>query len=889
MATTRAWLLPEKVRLPERPPFQIEREKLFVSIAGSRWNTLIVQAPAGFGKTNLLAELCRRERDRGVVAAWFAVDEDDSWQSIAPYLVRALDDAGLPIGDALLENDNRPQLLATEIGRSGLPCLLALDSVECLQDSALDALNHFMQVAPPNLRIALGLRRNPGLDLSTLVLDGRAVEFGPASLRFSRAEISAYFGGGLRQRELGELAETTEGWPIALSLLRYNRSKGGEGGLSDHADGGLMPHEGIVADWLRYRLFQSMASADYEFLLDLAQFDWIDAEVVNAVLNRRDSGRRIADLEMLDGFAQPVEGKPGKLRLHSLIKGYCVVELQQRNPNRYRDLHRSITGAMYERGHLLSALLHAAETGDVAILGDLMMKAGGLRLFLHEGWVGLGPAFDLLTEKVTDQYPRLALLRCRAFVYEAKLVEARRLFERTRLLTADLTRDRLGGDDQALVAEGNYVRAVLNRYSCLPFNDDLSDELVDSHMLVKGAAADPLFVASHALLVFADHQARAMFEHAVAYGREAEAVFLRLDSPHGLLHVHLNLGLAAMARGRDAEAADRYGRAAGIVEERFSGESSLRQVVNVLLGELELERNHMDRVRELVSTIPVPFRNGAAWLDVVVAAHDVIARWKFEIGGVESALRFLRSTRDTCESLGLVTAVRHLAALRMGYLVHDGRVDEAHRAWRRERLPEREEEILRLDNQTWREMEALADARLRLLIAADRLDAARDLAAHLSALAQERGLVRTLMRCLALSMALEHRADNIDAATVHYLDYLRRWSDTGFLRPLAHVPAAAQIIQDILARDGIDSELRSASEALLAQLAGTGQLAAPAISEREREVIECLGNGLRDKEIARELSISAHGVRYHLRNIYRKTGTSGRWETVRWAQGQGFF
>ncbi len=45
---------------------------------------------------------------------------------------------------------------------------------------------------------------------------------------------------------------------------------------------------------------------------------------------------------------------------------------------------------------------------------------------------------------------------------------------------------------------------------------------------------------------------------------------------------------------------------------------------------------------------------------------------------------------------------------------------------------------------------------------------------------------------------------------------------------------------------------------------------------RERDVLGCISKGLTDKEIARELDISAHTVANHVRNMSRKVGGARR-------------
>ncbi len=52
----------------------------------------------------------------------------------------------------------------------------------------------------------------------------------------------------------------------------------------------------------------------------------------------------------------------------------------------------------------------------------------------------------------------------------------------------------------------------------------------------------------------------------------------------------------------------------------------------------------------------------------------------------------------------------------------------------------------------------------------------------------------------------------------------------------------------------------------------------PRLTPREREIIHCLCKGMRNKEIAGELSITAGTVKVHLMHIFEKTGVKDRFE-----------
>ena len=178
-------------------------------------------------------------------------------------------------------------------------------------------------------------------------------------------------------------------------------------------------------------------------------------------------------------------------------------------------------------------------------------------------------------------------------------------------------------------------------------------------------------------------------------------------------------------------------------------------------------------------------------------------------------------------------------------------------------------------------MEALSCARIRLLSGLGKRDAARDLADSLRRIASERGLTRTLMRALALSMTID--ADS-DRGSELLVEFLRLTRSTDYLRPLArHRDVSRGLLARLLAEDP-GPEIREAAESALAHLDGPPPSSVSAFSPREQAVLAELRNGRLNREIADRLGISEDGVRHHLKNIYRKTDTADRRDAVRRAK-----
>ena len=73
-----------------------------------------------------------------------------------------------------------------------------------------------------------------------------------------------------------------------------------------------------------------------------------------------------------------------------------------------------------------------------------------------------------------------------------------------------------------------------------------------------------------------------------------------------------------------------------------------------------------------------------------------------------------------------------------------------------------------------------------------------------------------------------------------------------------------------------------AARALLSAHRTPGPVAG--LSEREREVLAMVGEGLPNKLIAQRLAISEKTVKAHLTNVYRQIGVSDRTQAALWAQ-----
>ena len=305
---------------PEFPAGYVTRASLLQRLDGVLERRLtVLQAPAGFGKTTVLADVVRRRREQGVIVAWVSLDDDDTPNLFGSYLAYAFEHAGLD-PDLLSAHDawvsspavQQMGMLARAIERHEGACLLVLDEVDRLPRRTVQLVHLLLRRAPRNLHVALTFRVNPGLELATHLLDGGAV-VGADTLRFSTADIERFFDRTLSEEELAGVEECTAGWPVALTIYRDGRA--GKGRLLD-ADA-----VAITENYISMGLLSDLSKQDRVCLLDLAVFDWIDAELVDDVLRSSAARLRIVSSSSLNGLLLPVGPDGTVRRLHPLLRG----------------------------------------------------------------------------------------------------------------------------------------------------------------------------------------------------------------------------------------------------------------------------------------------------------------------------------------------------------------------------------------------------------------------------------------------------------------------------------------------------------------------------------------------------------------------------------------
>jgi LuxR family maltose regulon positive regulatory protein len=337
--------------------------------------TLVV-APAGWGKSTLVADWLRQDR---VAAGWVSLDDgDDDPKRFWRYLLLAAGQAVPAAGAAALRrldaagSDVLRDVLPTfvnEMTSSDAPLVLVLDDYHLVTSTQVHALvTTLLDRCPPQLHLVLITRADPPLQLSRLRVRGELAEVRAEHLRFSLDEAREFFGGRLgtqlSKQDVHRLLARTEGWAAGLQLAALR--------LKDRADPSAFIERFTGADWhivnyLGEEVLTSQPPRVRDFLLLTSVLNRMCAPLCNALTGRPDGAELISEIHRANLFLIPLDDEHRWFRYHHLFAGLLRHELSRTAPEKPSALHQRAAQWYADNGDAAEAIGHAIASGDVPL------------------------------------------------------------------------------------------------------------------------------------------------------------------------------------------------------------------------------------------------------------------------------------------------------------------------------------------------------------------------------------------------------------------------------------------------------------------------------------------------------------------------------------------
>jgi LuxR family maltose regulon positive regulatory protein len=346
----------------------------------ARAPTLIcVVAPAGYGKTTLLAQWADSRRPR---MAWLSADRRDNDPAVlVAYLaaiVERVERIDPPASRALAAPDaaqNAASLLATVLGSMSQPLFLVLDHAETITNpECLDLLFGLAMAIPAGSQLAIASRGDLPLPAARLRAEARLLEIGASDLAMGQQEASLLLheaGVDFDDREVGDLLERTEGWPAGLYLAALAINAG-----SPRSDAvfSFTGDDRYMGDYLRSEFLDRVSRTDVTFLTRTSILGRMCGSLCDATLNTRGSDEILERLDSRNLLVVPLDRRRLWYRYHQLFRQLLYAELRRREPDMISALHLRAADWYEANGQPESAIEHAQAANDAASVAQLVLK-----------------------------------------------------------------------------------------------------------------------------------------------------------------------------------------------------------------------------------------------------------------------------------------------------------------------------------------------------------------------------------------------------------------------------------------------------------------------------------------------------------------------------------
>ena len=879
-------LLATKFFVPHRRRNVVPRARLRQRLQrGTEVKLTLVAAPAGFGKTTLLADWLAAVSPEDATVAWLSLDQsDDDPASFWTYLVAALQTVLPEVGAdtlVLLKSPQPPAIesvlttLLNQLGALRGDVVLVLDDYHLIDSPEIHVgIAYLVDHLPPRMHLVIASRADPPLPLPALRARGELVEVRAVDLRFTADEAADYLndvmGLHLTATDVAALEDRTEGWIAALQLAALSMQ-----GRADVAAfiADFAGDDRYIVDYLVEEVLKRESETVRGFLLATSILDRLSASLCDAVTGEHAGKRMLEALERRNLFLVPLDDRRRWYRYHHLFAEVLQTHLVDEQSDLLPILHARASAWYAANGEPSDAIRHALAARAFATAADLVERAAAAALRSRQeatllSWLKALPD-ELLRDRpvLSDIYAGALLSNGQFTGVDARLRDAEQGLHSARMVVVDQSAYRRLPGTIAVhraglaLAQGDLTQAHQQARRAL-------DLIAGDDHLWRGAATAILGLASWA---------SGDLESAHRTYADGAQRLQRAGHIADVLGCAVTLADIRIAQGRLHDARRTYEHALQLATEH-SPVVVLRGTADMHVGLSQLEREGDDLAaarRHVLASHELGEHNGLP--QNPYRSRVALARIREAEGDLDGALELLdEAERRYTSDFG--PNVRPIAALKARVLVRQGRLGEA-LAWARSA------DLSAADELTYvREFEHITLA--RLLLARGAAPDALALLDRLLLAADAGGRIGSVIEILILQALAQQSRGQTHAALVPLERTLELAAPEGYARvfvdegpPMASLLQAAtrrgiavQYVRHLLARLG-GPENRPPSE--------PGLLEVGPLSERELEVLRLLASELAGPDIARELTVSLSTMRTHTRSIFNKLGVSSRRAAVR--------
>jgi class 3 adenylate cyclase len=417
--TQRDPLLTTKLHRPRLRTHFVPRSHLVEQLQqGTEQALTLISAPAGFGKTTLLAHWLA---ENSLPVAWLSLEaEDNDPARFLFYMIAALQTLDARIGVTALAMLSTPQPAPPEtvltvltndlVDREEDNIILVLDDYHVITSDPIQrGMAFLLEHLPPQMHLVLATRSDPPLPLARLRARGQLREVRATDLRFGNTDtgtfLRAVMGLDLEDSAIATLESHTEGWIAGLQLAALSLQ--GRADVSAFLAAFSGSHRYIL-EYLSDEVLARQPTTVQQFLLHTSILERLSGPLCHAVTGQEGSQARLEALERANLFVVALDDEQSWYRYHHLFAQALRNHLQRTEPALVPELHRRASAWYEQHDFSAEAVQHALAIPDLERAARLIEPIALSTAFQGHIYTVLG-WLNALPEALIYAHPRLCV------------------------------------------------------------------------------------------------------------------------------------------------------------------------------------------------------------------------------------------------------------------------------------------------------------------------------------------------------------------------------------------------------------------------------------------------------------------------------------------------
>lgn len=869
-----------------------------------------IVAPAGSGKTTLMADLAKDATDLSTLVIWLNLDDNDNEPSVfAKYLISALYvlDSSTAEKELSMTNANPSRdydalfsSVVTRLTSFSTPVILFVDDFQVISHaSILKFWNRLVLHAPSSMKIVIASRSCLPIDLSRKRVAGTLYEIEQKNLNLGVGEIIHYMlhhhAIDIDLEDAEVLFDTTEGWlgGLQLAALAIKKSDENIGDVIRSFTG----RDKDLADYLLHTVLNGLSENDQKFLLTSSPLSRICSELCDYMNGDIDSERRLLALEQSNHFIVPEDRERNWYRYHHLFGDFLKNELVRRHPGKFEAVCAKASEWWQKQGNLTEAIQYT-------LLAKNYEKAASL-IAEHAPEVaqGLGDHYTILDwlRRLPEPYhssrPEVLLNHAWSRAFSRDISQAKALS--FQVLEGLETPQKYGWS--LTEEETTEFRYLANTISAIAVTcaDNLREGIQQcDDLLLKVSPSQFFITASLYNCQGYGFYALRNYDASIKLASEAYNFGMKAGSSYALVWADFIAGISKVEQGEISLAKNSAERAllnAGLDKKANSYLYAMAEIIN---SEICIQQCNFG-VIDSKAKFGKLFSSAFGPLEPLLVSLRNEARRLAWCGQLGDAIKILKQGQDTALGTNQPRLYYSLVAEEIELQLSCDDLSAALETCRRTNFFELKESTLPSDAiVVVRETVRIAEARICLAqgdfakslkiintlinnikskksIRTNTIQSLSSLKSIvLWKLDRKQESIRELDKCITIS-APENHAYPIVSAGSCIVEILREIQSQRSSVSANQFSATKQEFESRLINI-LNGNSPSDFDLPLDTKSNSNLVEKESLTKREIEILRLVGSGLPNTKLAQELLISESTVKWHLHNIYEKIGVTSR-------------